>query len=78
VFKFLKSIDRKIVNKILDKIKSLEKFGEERLDIVPIYGEENVYRLRIGKYRALFYVNKDKKEIFVFKIDVRGRIYKRI
>jgi len=32
------------------------------------------YRLRKGKYRALFYIEDD--EIFVFKIDKREDIYK--
>ena len=76
VLKFLKSVDKNITERILNKIKQLENFREYHLDIVPIYGEENTYRLRIGKYRVLFYVNEDKKEIIVFKIDVRGRIYK--
>jgi len=36
--------------------------------------KRKTYRLRKGKYRALFYV--DGEEIFVFRIDKREEIYK--
>ncbi len=62
----------------MDKIKQLKNFGKHHLDVIPIYGEKNTYRLRVGRYRVLFYVNESKREIIVFKINVRGRIYKKI
>jgi mRNA interferase RelE/StbE len=34
------------------------------------------FRLRIGKLRALFIKDDNKKEILVFEIDSRGEIYK--
>ena len=36
----------------------------------------NVFRLRIGKYRAIFQVQDDKILILVFDIDSREDIYK--
>ena len=35
-----------------------------------------IYRLRLGKYRALFTVINDKLVILVLDIDSRGQIYK--
>lgn len=45
-------------------------------DIKLLNGDDNrkTYRLRKGKYRALFFIEGD--EIFVFRIDKREDIYK--
>ncbi|HDL16158.1 MAG TPA: hypothetical protein ENH28_08430 [Euryarchaeota archaeon] len=40
-------------------------------------GETNIYRIRTGKYRILFEVNKSNKFIVILKIDKRGRVYNR-
>ena len=40
----------------------------------PTYND--IFRLRIGKYRAIFRVIKDEILILVFDIDSRGDIYK--
>ena len=39
-------------------------------------GQKNVYRLRIGQYRAIFSVAKEIKVLKVMKIDSRGDVYK--
>jgi mRNA interferase RelE/StbE len=46
------------------------------LDIKKLEGRPNVYRLRIGKYRFLYKIIKDRLLIFVQKADTRGDIYK--
>ena len=45
-------------------------------DIVAMKGQKNVYRLRIGQYRAIFSVAKEIKVLKVMKIDSRGDVYK--
>jgi len=45
-----------------------------RLDVVKIAGEENTFRLRVGKYRVLFKIYE--KVIVIVKADLRRRIYK--
>jgi len=47
-----------------------------RLDVVKIAGEEKTFRLRIGKYRALFKIYEEEKVVVVIKIDLRTRIYR--
>ncbi len=42
-----------------------------------IRGETNLYRIRIGKYRILYEINKDKNQIIILKIDKRERVYER-
>lgn len=37
---------------------------------------EGYYRLRKGKIRIIFEVNKTQKAIFIEKVDFRGNIYK--
>jgi mRNA interferase RelE/StbE len=44
------------------------------VDIKPIIGERDTYRLRVGKYRILFTVIKDT--VIITKIGSRGDIYK--
>ncbi len=40
--------------------------------------EDNLYRLRIGEYRALFKVYDTEHMIVIIHIDVRGKIYKNL
>jgi len=52
---------------------ALFKLSESQpLDIVPVKGEKNIYRIRIGKYRMLFVKIKDV--ILIIKIGPRGDI----
>ena len=46
-------------------------------NIVAMQGYKNVYRLRIGQYRAIFLVEKEIKVLKVVKIDSRGDVYKK-
>ena len=49
----------------------------ERIDIKPVKGEKNIYRLRIGKYRVLLELFKKEKFILVARLGTRGDIYKK-
>ena len=63
--------DRKLQEKIFTVIENLPNGDVKRLtgnDIPPIY------RIRISKYRILFYM--DEEEIQILKVDSRGDIYK--
>jgi mRNA interferase RelE/StbE len=76
---FLHKNAQKNLEKFLDHerirthIRTLEQFPDSG-DLVRI--EDGIYRMRIGKYRALFKVYDEEKIIVVINIDVRGRIYK--
>ncbi len=63
--------DKKLQEKIFNAIQNLPRGDVKRLtgnDIPPIY------RIRISKYRILFYMNEE--EIRILKVDSRGDIYK--
>lgn len=47
------------------------------LDIVKLQGQNNHYRLRVGKYRVLYEVRDGEiLIIYAYKADSRGGIYK--
>jgi mRNA interferase RelE/StbE len=47
------------------------------IDIMKLKGNwEGYYRLRKGKLRIIFEVNKNDKIIYVERIDFRGEVYK--
>ena len=63
--------DRKLQEKIFVAIQKLPDGDVKRLtgnDIPPIY------RVRVSKYRILFYMNEE--EIQILKVDSRGDVYK--
>ncbi|MEM3451541.1 MAG: type II toxin-antitoxin system RelE/ParE family toxin [Nitrososphaerales archaeon] len=72
---FLKRISLEDKQRIVDKLRQLEDFPAVKLDIVKIAGEANTFRLRVGKYRALFKVYEQEKIIVIAKIDTRKKIY---
>ncbi|MDO4197851.1 MAG: type II toxin-antitoxin system mRNA interferase toxin, RelE/StbE family [Erysipelotrichaceae bacterium] len=57
-----------------DFISTFRKYDIERLK----GGYKDFYRLRIGKYRAVFRVVEDTLVIYVITIDSRGDVYKKI
>jgi mRNA interferase RelE/StbE len=63
--------DRKLQEKIFKAIQNLPNG-----DIKKLVGNEipSIYRLRISKYRILFYMLEN--EIKILKVDSRGDIYK--
>ena len=45
------------------------------LDLKPVQGQKDVYRIRVGRYRILFI--KFDRSMLVFRISPRGDVYKR-
>ena len=64
---------REELKKFLIRIK-----GEDvNIDLKKLEGKwEGYYRLRKGKIRIIFEVNKNEKVLFVERIDFRGDVYK--
>jgi len=53
----------------------LRRFSEGLgLDLKPVKGRKDIYRVRVGKYRVL--LRKFDKTVLVFKISTRGGVYK--
>ncbi len=78
--KFLKTNKEVAVRflKAFDEIASMEKWQIKSYDI-KTYNDskyDDIYRLRIGKYRAIFRIIDEKLLVFIFDIGSRGDIYK--
>ena len=74
--RFLDKLDAETRKRMTDSLRELENFPNVKLDIIKIAGEENTFRLRLGKLRALFKVYNEEKIIVVIKVDLRRRIYR--
>jgi len=77
--KFLKSIKNKeLLKRIGNKINELEKNPyPQDIERVEGYKDVKVFRVRVGDYRILYFVDQTANKIFVEKIDKRGRVYKK-
>jgi len=76
--KYLKKLDKTTKERIRNSLLELAEnpFHVKNLDIKRLSGYDYSFRLRIGKYRALYKIINDEVVILVFEIDSRGDIYK--
>ncbi|MBM2815603.1 MAG: hypothetical protein HW421_2365 [Ignavibacteria bacterium] len=68
-YKKLPAAYKKLLNAVLEKLQN-----SVQIDILPVQGETNTYRIRIGKYRII--IIKTNEVILVVKIESRGDVYK--
>jgi len=74
VDKFLKKCEQSLTERIRTKLKLLES---EPFRYLEHYEAKDIYKLRIGDYRALVDIDTLRKIVFVRVLDHRSRIYKR-
>lgn len=65
----------RVRERVKEGLGSLEGFPAVKLDLVKVSGEDDVYRARFGKFRALFKVYENEKTIVIVKIGHRKRVY---
>ncbi len=83
--KFLDKITEKDKERIRQKIKTLVLSIEEQgiipfreLDIKKLSGEwSEFFRMRIGRMRIIFKIDREKDDFLVYEIDFRGDVYKK-
>jgi len=46
--------------------------------LIKVKGEENTFRVRVGNYRILLFIDHEQKIVTVSKVDKRERIYDRL
>ena len=61
--------------KFIDAFKDILNGNEKKYDIKKLEGYTDFYRLRLGKYRALYTIINDELIILVLDIGSRGYIY---
>ncbi len=75
--KFLDGLDKETQERIKKKLKIL-KNDPYPSGCIKVVGTQNIFRIRIGDFRALYYVDYATSTIVVDKIDYRGNVYKHI
>ena len=77
VFKFLESLDGKTRQRVIDDLDGLANYSSygKSLDIAKLKGEKDYYRLRTGKIRLIFKIDKAAEAILVRKIAYREAAY---
>jgi len=76
--KFIEKQDKVLKQRIKRVLESLQLNPyptNEELDIKKMINTQN-YRLRIGKFRLLYFIENNELIIIIEKIDSRGDIYK--
>ena len=75
VKKFIEKLDEPTKLRIRDSIEKLI-FEPVPHKAVRVEGQkEKVFRIRIGDFRVLYVIHEENKEITIFKIDKRSRVY---
>jgi mRNA interferase RelE/StbE len=69
----LKKLDKAIADRIIDKV---EKISERPFNFVKKLKKFNLFRLRVGDYRVIMSIEKEKMIIFVLEVGHRRVIYK--
>jgi len=75
--KFLKSVkDKTVLKRIENKIDELENnpFPQD-IERVEGYKNVKVFRVRVGDYRILYFVDYSSSKVYIEKIDKRSRVY---
>lgn len=80
IHRFLKSIkDEKRKTTLIDAIEKLEDYpySLREMDAATIRGVEKTFRVRVGRYRIVFSVDKKEKTVYVTHVNTRKRVYKK-
>lgn len=77
--KDIKKLDRQIAKRIIEKIEYLSVHPEFLKFPVKYLPEhlEGLQKYRVGDWRVLFWVDRKKKEITLYGVEHRGRVYKK-
>ena len=73
---FLKKIGSELAKRILNRIEELQK-NPIPPDRKKVEGrKEDIYRVRVGAYRILYLLFKERNLLFISDIDKRSKVYK--
>ncbi|MBI2644196.1 MAG: type II toxin-antitoxin system RelE/ParE family toxin [Candidatus Wildermuthbacteria bacterium] len=76
---YIKKLDRPIAKRIIDKVEQLAdspKLLRHTLKYLP-QDLANLQKYRVGDWRVLFWVDHSRKEITLYGVEHRSRVYKR-
>jgi mRNA interferase RelE/StbE len=76
VEKSLSGIAKDDMRRILDSIRELEE--PFSIPYEKLRGSQDIYRIRVGDFRVIYYVDKEEKVALVLRVELRKRAYRRI
>jgi len=80
VLRFLNGLDIEGQRRaLLETMESLERYpvSLREMDVATIRGAERAFRIRVGRYRIIFAVDKEENTIYVTHLDTRKKIYRK-
>ena len=81
VHKFISNLkDDNLKDTITDHLAKLENYPTtlREMDIEKIKGLEKTFRIRIGKYRIIFQVDKIEKTVYITHAEARKKAYTKL
>ena len=60
--------------KLIDVLR-INPYPWKEFDLKKIEGSEDTYRIRFGKYRIIYYIDKEQKAIHILKFEFRKKVY---
>lgn len=60
--------------KLIDALR-INLYPWKEFDLKKIEGSEDTYRIRFGKYRIIYYIDKEQKTIHILKFEFRKKVY---
>jgi len=80
VHRFLKGIENErqklAITEAMERLESYPMSLRE-MDVATIRGMKKTFRIRVGRYRIIFTVEKDENTVYVTHLDARKRVYKK-
>ena len=78
--KDIKKLNRQIAKRIVEKIEWLARHPELLRSSIKHMPKdlEGLQKYRVGDWRVLFWVDRQKKEMTLYGVDHRGAIYKKL
>lgn len=73
--KEISKLPSKYKTQMIEAIRELIK-PNHNLDVKPILNMVNTYRLRVGKYRVLYYLDKKENTITIWRVGHRSIAYR--
>ena len=75
VEKDIRKVDKSQIPKLLETIQSLAKFPYPNSSR-QLVGSEKTYRIRVGDYRIVYFVDSELSEIIIQRVAHRKDVYK--
>lgn len=71
--------NEKLKQSIIELVEKLADYpgSLKEMDVKSIKGVQKTFRIRTGRHRIIFYVDKHEKTIYVTHLDTRKRVYKK-